>query len=260
MSVSRNFSRLRIALSGFRAMAFIIALGIKESEQRFGLLVGVGLAGTVICGDRMAFRGMPSAEHPAFLALISWHFSHTMAVLPRGVCAFNLVQQARRLAAAGCARLAPRLAQAFVDRVHRQAGVPADRPCVMHAQQEAQGLPLLFAQCFVAGWHNARGRRDAGCGPLPITRIPAGMTNPYHPPVKRSVEIAGHKTSISLEPMFWDMLRVAAAAEGTPINALVARVDAERIRVDVPPGLAGAIRLWLVARLRDQLADGVGAS
>jgi predicted DNA-binding ribbon-helix-helix protein len=70
---------------------------------------------------------------------------------------------------------------------------------------------------------------------------------PYHPPVKRSVEIAGHKTSISLEPLFWDMLRQAAAREGVPINALVARIDEERIRAAVPPGLAGAIRLWLVA-------------
>ena len=73
------------------------------------------------------------------------------------------------------------------------------------------------------------------------------MTVPYHPPVKRSVEIAGHKTSISLEPLFWDMLRAAAMREGVPVNALVARIDAERIVADVPPGLAGAIRLWLVA-------------
>jgi len=74
------------------------------------------------------------------------------------------------------------------------------------------------------------------------------MTTPYHPPVKRSVEIAGHKTSISLEPLFWAMLRAAAAEEGLPINALVARIDAERITSPTPPGLAGAIRLWLVAR------------
>jgi len=71
---------------------------------------------------------------------------------------------------------------------------------------------------------------------------------PYHPPVKRSVEIAGHKTSISLEPLFWDMLRAAAAREGLPVNALVARIDAERIAAQTPPGLAGAIRLWLVSR------------
>ncbi|MGB7407371.1 MAG: ribbon-helix-helix domain-containing protein [Pontixanthobacter sp.] len=74
------------------------------------------------------------------------------------------------------------------------------------------------------------------------------MDIPYHPPVKRSVQIAGHKTSISLEPIFWDMLRDAAEAERVAINALVARIDAERIKSKTPPGLAGAIRIWLVTR------------
>jgi predicted DNA-binding ribbon-helix-helix protein len=73
------------------------------------------------------------------------------------------------------------------------------------------------------------------------------MTNPYHPPVKRSLAIAGHKTSISLEPLFWDMLREAAAAEGVAVAALVARIDAERIKSPTPPGLASAIRVWLVS-------------
>ena len=75
------------------------------------------------------------------------------------------------------------------------------------------------------------------------------MTTPFHPPVKRSVEIAGHKTSISLEPLFWDLLRQAAETEGLPINALVARIDAERIKAPVAPGLAGAVRIWLVGWL-----------
>ena len=78
------------------------------------------------------------------------------------------------------------------------------------------------------------------------------MTTPYHPPRKRSVEIAGHKTSISLEPLFWDMLRAASQAEGVPLNALVARIDAERIAAAVPPGLASAVRLWLVTRLTSE--------
>ncbi len=78
------------------------------------------------------------------------------------------------------------------------------------------------------------------------------MTEYYHPPVKRSVEIAGHKTSISLEPLFWDWLCAVAQAEGLPINALVARIDAERIVAPTPPGLAGAIRIWLVARSQDE--------
>lgn len=71
---------------------------------------------------------------------------------------------------------------------------------------------------------------------------------PYHPPVKRSVEIAGHKTSISLEPLFWDQLKRAAAQEGVSINALVTRIDADRIGAGEPTGLAGAIRIWLAWR------------
>lgn len=73
------------------------------------------------------------------------------------------------------------------------------------------------------------------------------MAEFYHPPIKRSIEIAGHKTSISLEPLFWDMLKRAAEREGVPVNALVAQIDFERIAAASPPGLAGAIRLWLAA-------------
>jgi len=76
------------------------------------------------------------------------------------------------------------------------------------------------------------------------------MSAPYHPPVKRSIAIAGHRTSISLEPVFWDMLRDAAAGEGLPISRLVARIDAERIQAETPPGLASAIRVYLVEQCR----------
>lgn len=75
--------------------------------------------------------------------------------------------------------------------------------------------------------------------------------DPFHPPVKHSVEIAGHKTSISLEPLFWDMLLAAASRRAIPVNALVAQIDAERIAAPTPPGLAGAIRCWLVADLSE---------
>ena len=64
-------------------------------------------------------------------------------------------------------------------------------------------------------------------------------------PVKRSMMIAGHATSISLEPVFWDALREAAEAEGLPLNALVARIDAARVEADDPANLASAIRVWL---------------
>lgn len=69
-------------------------------------------------------------------------------------------------------------------------------------------------------------------------------------PVKRSMMIAGHATSISLEPIFWDALREAAEEEGLPLNALVARIDAGRIEADDPANLASAIRVWLFGRLR----------
>jgi predicted DNA-binding ribbon-helix-helix protein len=74
------------------------------------------------------------------------------------------------------------------------------------------------------------------------------MKNLYAGPVKRSVMIAGHATSISLEPLFWDALKAAAGSMELPLSALVARIDAERITVAEPPNLASAIRLWLLER------------
>jgi predicted DNA-binding ribbon-helix-helix protein len=74
----------------------------------------------------------------------------------------------------------------------------------------------------------------------------------YAPPVKRSITIAGHETALTLEPVFWDALRAAAATKELPLNALVARIDAERISVPNPPNLASAVRVWLYAdRRRD---------
>ncbi|MBA3880585.1 MAG: aryl-sulfate sulfotransferase [Sphingobium sp.] len=67
-------------------------------------------------------------------------------------------------------------------------------------------------------------------------------------PVKRSVTIAGHATSISLEPLFWAALEAAAAAHALPLSALIAEIDALRIAQNDPPNLASAIRSWLFAR------------
>ncbi|HMS19026.1 ribbon-helix-helix domain-containing protein [uncultured Sphingorhabdus sp.] len=78
--------------------------------------------------------------------------------------------------------------------------------------------------------------------------------SPYHPPVKRSVTISGHQTSISLEPLFWDMLKAASDETGLPVNALVAAIDNERLASPTPSGLAGAIRIWLVERLKTNSA------
>jgi predicted DNA-binding ribbon-helix-helix protein len=74
-------------------------------------------------------------------------------------------------------------------------------------------------------------------------------------PIKRSITIAGHSTSISLEPVFWAALDTAAAARGLPISALVARIDARRIAVDDPPNLASALRTWLFMTSAAPTAD-----
>ena len=67
-------------------------------------------------------------------------------------------------------------------------------------------------------------------------------------PKKRSVLIAGHQTSISLEPVFWSALEAAARERGCPVNALVAQIDVARLDADEPPNLTSAIRQWLFER------------
>lgn len=71
-------------------------------------------------------------------------------------------------------------------------------------------------------------------------------------PIKRSVTIAGHQTSISLEPLFWQTLERAAAARALPLNALIAAIDAARIQSDDPPNLASALRSWLLSDILTQ--------
>ena len=73
-------------------------------------------------------------------------------------------------------------------------------------------------------------------------------------PVKRSVTIAGHQTSISLEPIFWERLEAEAVLRALPLNALIAAIDHARIQAENPPNLASALRTWLVAQpVRDIL-------
>lgn len=62
---------------------------------------------------------------------------------------------------------------------------------------------------------------------------------------KYSLTIQGHATSISLEPVFWQALNEAAAAQGKPLAALVAEIDEARTT-----NLSSAIRVWLFLRAR----------
>ena len=66
-------------------------------------------------------------------------------------------------------------------------------------------------------------------------------------PVKHSLTLKGHRTSVSLEAEFWQAFREIAAQKQMPINALAAEIDAER-GVDI--GLASAIRLYVLRHYR----------
>ena len=77
------------------------------------------------------------------------------------------------------------------------------------------------------------------------------MTDPdWRPPAKRSLTIQGHRTSVSLEPAFWDGFRALAARRGMALNALAVEIDAARPH-DV--GLATAIRLTVLGDLTARL-------
>jgi predicted DNA-binding ribbon-helix-helix protein len=62
-------------------------------------------------------------------------------------------------------------------------------------------------------------------------------------PTKHSLTLHGHRTSVSLEPAFWDAFRSIADAKGTPINTLAADIDDARTGDE---GLASAIRLYVL--------------
>ena len=62
---------------------------------------------------------------------------------------------------------------------------------------------------------------------------------------KRSVLVAGHRTSVSLEPEFWEALKGIAARQGASLNQLIAGIDAERTG-----NLSSAIRIFVLKSLQ----------
>lgn len=86
---------------------------------------------------------------------------------------------------------------------------------------------------------------------MTIAAPPGGFAGP----VKRSITIAGHETSVSLEPLFWRALETAAVARALPLSALVAELDALRIAQPDPPNLASALRSWLFANAGKEICE-----
>lgn len=72
------------------------------------------------------------------------------------------------------------------------------------------------------------------------------MTNGAHRrPVKRSLTLRGHRTSVSLEDVFWDAFRDIARQDGKTINGLAAQIDEGRGDI----GLASALRIYVFERV-----------
>ena len=67
---------------------------------------------------------------------------------------------------------------------------------------------------------------------------------------KKSVQLMGHKTSISLEPEFWQALAVLAKKENTSIRQIIIKIDTARTT-----NLASAIRVYILKELQKQFAD-----
>ena len=65
---------------------------------------------------------------------------------------------------------------------------------------------------------------------------------------KRSVVIAGHRTSVSMEQAFWDSLKQIAASDGRSLGALIEEVDRDRAG-----NLSSALRVYVLRRLRPSI-------
>ncbi|MEJ0060678.1 MAG: ribbon-helix-helix domain-containing protein [Terricaulis sp.] len=63
---------------------------------------------------------------------------------------------------------------------------------------------------------------------------------------KRSVRIAGHRTSIALEAEFWDALTQIAVQRDTSLPRLLAEIDNARAKTEDGPSLASAVRVFLL--------------
>lgn len=81
----------------------------------------------------------------------------------------------------------------------------------------------------------------------------AGATAPPRAVRKRSVTIAGHRTSVSLEQAFWDALRRIAEARHASIAGLIAEIDAANGRLPSPEraaNLSSALRVYVLEQAR----------
>lgn len=68
--------------------------------------------------------------------------------------------------------------------------------------------------------------------------------------LKKSITLKGHRTSIALEAEFWAALEGFAEADNRTLPALINSIDRNRLKQTPPPGLASAIRVYVLKRLQ----------
>jgi predicted DNA-binding ribbon-helix-helix protein len=67
---------------------------------------------------------------------------------------------------------------------------------------------------------------------------------------KRSITLKGHRTSICLEDEFWTALETLARQDGRTLPGLISDIDRARLKDSPPPGLASALRVYVIKRAR----------
>lgn len=67
---------------------------------------------------------------------------------------------------------------------------------------------------------------------------------------KKSITLKGHRTSVALEAEFWDALEAISANDKRTLPALINQIDRNRLKLSPPPGLASAIRVFVLRRLQ----------
>lgn len=76
---------------------------------------------------------------------------------------------------------------------------------------------------------------------------------------KRSVNILGHQTSITLEDEFWEELKACAKKRGYSLNALIAEIDETRTAHGESKNLSSAIRIYILKMLQESLTAKTGS-
>ena len=69
---------------------------------------------------------------------------------------------------------------------------------------------------------------------------------------KRSVCIAGHRTSVSLEPDFWNALKQITAEREISLNELITQIDRKRTENTPGSGLSSAMRVYILRYFREE--------